>query len=74
MPGLARMVFSLRPMAEPAGWPIPRSGIVFDPTSGVTDEKTDVIYASNYGHGVYQSLNGGASWSALTGGPNEVAT
>src|SRR4051794_16225437 len=26
------------------------SGIVFDPTSGVTDGKTNVIYASSYGH------------------------
>ena len=66
-------VTSVPPSSEDAGGLYPGiSGIVFDPTSGVTDGKTNVIYASSYGHGVYQSVNGGASWSVLTGGPNDV--
>ena len=41
-------------------------------TSGVTGGKTNTIYASSYGHGVYESTNGGASWTALSGGPSDV--
>ena len=48
------------------------TGIAFDPTSGVTGGKTNVIYASSYGHGVYESTDGGVSWSALSGGPSNV--
>ena len=36
------------------------TGITFDPTSGVTGGKTNTIFASSYGHGVYESTNGGA--------------
>ena len=50
------------------------TGIVFDPTSGVTGGKTNVIYASSYGHGVYESTDGGVSWSALSGGPSDVGS
>ena len=36
------------------------TGITFDPTSGVTGGKTNTIFASSYGHGVFESTNGGA--------------
>jgi hypothetical protein len=48
------------------------TGITFDPTSGVTAGKTNVIYASSFGHGVFESTNGGTSWRALSGGPGDV--
>ena len=48
------------------------TGIVFDPTSGSSGGKTNVIYASSYGNGAYKSTNGGASWTALSGGPSDV--
>jgi hypothetical protein len=48
------------------------TGIVFDSSSGTTGGKTNVIYASSYGHGVYKSTDGGTSWSALSGGPTDV--
>jgi 20S proteasome alpha/beta subunit len=48
------------------------TGILFDPSSGVTGGKTNTIYASSYGNGVYKSTNGGASWSRLSGGPTDV--
>ena len=32
-----------------------------------------MIFAASYGNGVYESTNGGASWSLLSGGPIEVA-
>ncbi|MFO8007803.1 MAG: sialidase, partial [Candidatus Brocadiia bacterium] len=41
------------------------STVVFDPTSGTTGGKTNVIYASVYGSGVYQSTDAGASWSQI---------
>lgn len=48
------------------------TGIAFDPTSGTTGDKTSIVYASSYGHGVFESADGGASWKALTGGPADV--
>jgi hypothetical protein len=48
------------------------TGLSFDPTSGVTGGKTNTIYASSYGHGVFESTNGGVSWVALSGGPTDV--
>ena len=33
---------------------------------------TQTIFASSYGNGVYESTNGGATWTALTGGPTDV--
>ena len=47
------------------------SGIEFDPALGVTGGNTNTIFAASYGHGVYESTNGGASWSAI-GGPHLV--
>ena len=32
---------------------------------------TNTIFAASYGNGVYESTNGGASWSAI-GGPSDV--
>jgi len=46
-------------------------GIQFDPALGVTGGKTNTIFASSYGNGVYESTNAGASWSAI-GGPSNV--
>src|SRR5262249_8519563 len=47
------------------------SGIEFDPDLGVTSGRTNTIFAASYGNGVYESTNGGASWSAI-GGPTNV--
>jgi hypothetical protein len=47
------------------------TGITFDPTSGISGGRTNVIYASSNGHGVYQSTNGGTTWT-LIGGPSDV--
>jgi hypothetical protein len=47
--------------------------IVFDPAvGGVSGGATQTIFASSYGNGVYESTNGGASWSVLSGGPTNV--
>jgi hypothetical protein len=48
------------------------TGITFNKTSGVSGGKTNTIYASSYGHGVFESTNGGLSWTALAGGPSDV--
>ena len=47
------------------------SGIVFDPALGVTGGRTNTIFAASYGNGVYESTNGGISWSSI-GGPSTV--
>jgi len=47
------------------------SGIAFDTSLGVKDGKTNTIFATSYGNGVYESTNAGASWSAI-GGPSNV--
>jgi len=47
------------------------AGIEFDPALGVIEGKTKTIFAASCGHGVYESTNGGASWSAI-GGPRDV--
>jgi hypothetical protein len=46
-------------------------GILFDPALGATAGRTNTIFASSYGNGVYESTNAGASWSAI-GGPSDV--
>jgi hypothetical protein len=48
------------------------TGILFDPALGVTGGKTNTIFASSYGNGVYESTNGGASWTHLSGSPTDV--
>ena len=37
--------------------------IAFDPSSIVSDHKTQGIYISSYGTGIYHSTDGGASWA-----------
>lgn len=41
--------------------------VAFDPSASVVGGKTQTIYASSYGNGVYVSTNGGASWTLTTG-------
>jgi hypothetical protein len=49
------------------------TGILFDPAvGGVVSGATQTIFSSSYGHGVYESTNGGSTWTALTGGPANV--
>ena len=49
------------------------TGIVFDPAvGGVTNGMTNTIFAASYGNGVYESTNGGASWTLLSGSPTDV--
>ncbi len=51
------------------------TGILFDPAvSGAVNGVTQTIFASSYGHGVYESTNGGTTWTALTGGPSDVVS
>jgi hypothetical protein len=49
------------------------AGIVFDTTSGATNGKTNTIYASSYGNGVYRSVDAGASWARLADGPENIS-
>ena len=49
------------------------TGILFDPAiGGAVGGVTQTIFASSYGHGVYESTDGGATWRALSGGPTDV--
>ena len=49
------------------------TGIMFDPAvGGASEERTNTIFASSYGNGVYESTDAGASWTRLTGGPSNV--
>ncbi|MFO8006669.1 MAG: sialidase, partial [Candidatus Brocadiia bacterium] len=50
------------------------STVVFDPNSGTTGGKTNVIYVGVYGSGVYQSTDAGASWSQIlsSGDPRDA--
>lgn len=48
------------------------SAIVFDPASGTTGGKTNKIYATSYGHGVYTSANAGTSWALIASSPTTV--
>jgi len=43
--------------------------VVFDPSSGLTDNRTKVVYAGVSGEGVYQTIDGGETWQHLSGGP-----
>jgi photosystem II stability/assembly factor-like uncharacterized protein len=43
------------------------TGILFDPAIGGTSGgKTNTIFASSWGNGVYESSNAGASWTRLS--------
>jgi len=33
---------------------------------------TNIVFAASYGNGVYETTNGGISWSKLSGGPSSV--
>ena len=49
------------------------TGILFDPAiGGVVNGVTQTIFASSYGNGVYESTNGGSTWTKLSGGPSDV--
>ena len=49
------------------------TGILFDPAlGGVVNGVTQTIFAESNGNGVYESTNGGASWTLLSGGPTTV--
>lgn len=48
------------------------TGLTFDPASGSSSGRTNRIYASSFGNGVYTSANAGATWSRTVGGPNSV--
>jgi hypothetical protein len=54
------------------------AGIIFDRTSGTTTNYgvtvTNRVLIGVYGVGVYETTNGGVSWTARTGGIKEVAT
>jgi Bacterial Ig domain/Purple acid Phosphatase, N-terminal domain len=57
------------PVATSTGGNCPGiTGILFDPSN------TSVIYVASYGNGIYQSTNGGTSWSKIdgSGGPTTV--
>jgi photosystem II stability/assembly factor-like uncharacterized protein len=43
--------------------------IAFDPSSIISGGKTQGIYASSYGHGVYHSTDGGTTWTLTTSTP-----
>ena len=47
------------------------TGIEFDTALGATGGHTNTVFASSAGNGVYESTNGGATWSSI-GGPNQV--
>ena len=49
------------------------TGILFDPAiGGVVNGVTQTVFASSYGNGVYESTNGGSTWTKLSGGPSDV--
>jgi hypothetical protein len=58
----------------PAGDDAGITGILFDPgaSAGVVDGVTQTIFASSYGNGVYESTNGGTTWTLTSGGPTDV--
>ena len=59
--------------AIPVGSKAGITGILFDPAiGGVVNGVTQTIFASSYGNGVYESTNGGSTWTHLTGGPTDV--
>jgi photosystem II stability/assembly factor-like uncharacterized protein len=52
----------------PAGSTPGITGICFDDTSSVVGGKTQIVYASSAGNGIYRSANGGASWTRISDG------
>ncbi|MEB3887047.1 hypothetical protein [Lyngbya sp. CCY1209] len=45
------------------------TSVVFDPFSGLTDNRTKVVYAGVSGEGIYRTTDGGETWQHLSGGP-----
>ncbi len=50
------------------------AGICLDYTSAAVSGKTGTVYAASYGVGVFQSLDGGATWNPVSGSPVNVWT
>jgi hypothetical protein len=54
------------------------AGIVFDPSSGTTKDRTNTIYVPSFGQGVWRSTDAGATWTQIAGitldGPTKVWT
>jgi len=50
----------------------PNPQIVFDRNSTLTSGRSSVIYIANGARGVYKSTNGGASFTAMAGGPTHI--
>jgi len=57
--------------ATPDGGHPGLAGVAFDPRSEAGG-RTATAYAASYGHGVYRSRDGGATWAPLAGGPRNV--
>ena len=47
--------------------------IAFDPTSGTTNGRTNLVYVCSDGNGFYRCADGSATFSAMTGGPKQVS-
>jgi photosystem II stability/assembly factor-like uncharacterized protein len=62
----------LRVDAVPAGQQAGFTGIAFDPTSGTLGGRTRTVYAPSYGNGVWRTVDAGATWNRLAGGPDRA--
>jgi hypothetical protein len=49
------------------------TGLAFDKSSGVVAGRTRTIFAASNGHGVFRSMDAGATWMPLDGGPQGVS-
>ncbi|HUO50275.1 MAG TPA: hypothetical protein VMU25_01795, partial [Candidatus Paceibacterota bacterium] len=49
------------------------TGMAFDPSSGQTNGKTNVLYVASWGNGVYRSTDAGVTWTKTNGGPTTVS-
>lgn len=47
-------------------------GVVFDTTQGTTSGATNRILVGVNGHGIYQTLNAGSSWTLISGSPTSI--
>jgi hypothetical protein len=50
----------------PIGYGLSVVNITFDPTSGTTGGRTNVIYCASYGNGVYRSADAGETWTQIS--------
>ncbi|EAW38330.1 Probably secreted sialidase; several ASP-boxes and dockerin domain [Lyngbya sp. PCC 8106] len=67
----------VNPELVPIGQPNPDTDkqagvtyVVFDGSSGLTDNRTKVIYVGVSGEGIYRTTDGGTTWKHLEGGPD----